>query len=68
MNTKERTKRAEVGDRHNIPHPFFDLGGWYRTLMHGRIKDLYLTSTGFLGHARQIDQELQRLSNVSILS
>ena len=58
--TKERTKKAQVGDKHMITHPF-DLGGWYKTLMTGRIADLYITSDGFLGHAQQIQQELDRL-------
>ncbi len=47
--TKERTQKAQVGDRHMITHPFFDLGGWYKTLMTGRIADLYKTANGFLG-------------------
>ncbi|MDY6902922.1 MAG: hypothetical protein SWZ49_33345 [Cyanobacteriota bacterium] len=59
--TKERTKNSQVGDRHMITHPFFDLGGWYKTLMTGRIADLYKTANGFLGHAQQIQQELDRL-------
>lgn len=59
--TKERTKKAAVFDRHAIPHPFFDLGGWYKTLMTARIADLYRTPGGFLGHAQQIQQELDRL-------
>lgn len=60
----ERTKDARVGDRHNIPNPFFDLGGWYKTVMTGRIADLFLTQAGFEGHAIQINQELERLINV----
>lgn len=59
--TKERTQKAQVGDRHTITHPFFDLGGWYKTLMTGRIADLYKTANGFIGHAQQIQQELDRL-------
>ena len=59
--TKERTQKAQVGDRHAITHPFFDLGGWYKTFMTARIDDLYKTDKGFPGHARQIQQELDRL-------
>lgn len=62
--TRERTKRAEVQDRHSIPNPFFDLGGWYKTMMIGRIIDLFLTQRGVQGHAIQINQELQRLNDV----
>lgn len=57
----ERTKSATVRDRHNIPHPFIDLGDWYKTLMTERIANLFLTQDGFLGHAQQINQELSRL-------
>jgi len=60
--TDERTKSAVVGDRHTIPHPYIDLGGWYKSLMTGRIADLYLTAGGFIGHAQQVQQELDRLS------
>lgn len=60
--TSERTKSAEVGDRHAIPHPYMDLGSWYKTLMTGRVADLYTTTAGFLGHAQQVQQELDRLS------
>ncbi|MEH1916915.1 hypothetical protein [Nostoc sp.] len=49
--THERTKNAQVGDRHNIPHPYIDLGTWFKTVMTGRVADLYLTATGFIGHA-----------------
>lgn len=63
LSVHERTKNAKVGNRHNIPHPFFDLGGWYKTLMTGRIKDLFLTQSGFETHATQIQQELNRLIN-----
>ena len=59
--TKERTKSAIVTDKHNIPHPFWDLGSWYKTLMTARIADLYRTAGGFLGHAAQVQQELNRL-------
>lgn len=58
---RERTKNAQVGNRHHIPHLFLDLGGWYKTLMTGRIADLFLTQAGFVGHAQQIEQELGRL-------
>lgn len=57
-------KNAVVGDRHNIPNPFLDLGVWYKTLMAGRIADLYRSQPGFLGHAQQINQELARLIEV----
>ena len=58
--TKERTKAAIPANRHNIPHPFMDLGVWYKTLMIERVADLYRTAGGFLGHAAQIQQELNR--------
>lgn len=60
--TKERTKNAVIGSRHLIPHPYLDLGGWYKTLLAGRVTDLFLTQNGFYGHAVQIQQELTRLS------
>ncbi|MBW2663245.1 MAG: hypothetical protein JRD93_14945 [Deltaproteobacteria bacterium] len=62
--TDERTKSAQVGDRHDPPHPYMDLGGWYKTLMSGRISDLYLTALGFPGHAQQIQQELGHLKEL----
>lgn len=60
--TKERTRRAIVGDRHNIEHPFLNLGGWYKTVVSGRVVSLFLTKDGYMGHAYQIQQELNRLS------
>lgn len=60
--TKERTRRAIIGDRHNIVHPFFDLGGWYKTIVSERVVSLFLTADGYKGHADQIQQELNRLS------
>lgn len=60
--TKERTKNATIGDRHLIPHPYLDLGRWYKTLFSKRIIDLFRTQDGFYGHAIQINQELIRLS------
>ena len=62
--TKERTQKAQVGDRHMIAHPEFDLRGWYKTLMTGRIADLYKTANGFHGHAQKIQQELDRLRSL----
>lgn len=61
--TDERDKRAKVGDRHAIPHPYMDLGGWFKTLMTGRVADLYKTAGGFIGHAVQVQQEISRLAD-----
>ncbi len=61
--TDERDKRSKVGDRHAIPHPYMDLGGWFKTLMTGRIADLYKTAPGFPGHALQVQQEITRLAD-----
>lgn len=61
--TDVRDKRAKVGDRHAIPHPYMDLGGWFKTLMTGRVADLYKTAGGFPGHALQVQQEITRLAD-----
>ena len=61
---EERMNKAVVGDRHNPPHPYMDLGGWYKTVMTERIADLFRTPGGLPGHVIAVQQELTRLSSL----
>lgn len=58
--------RSEVDERHTIrnphgPHPR-DMDVWANTLVKTRIPDLYRTLIGVPGHAKQIENEIKRLS------
>jgi len=62
--SRNRANRSQIRDRHHIPNPFFDLGGWYRSLIIGRIPDLFKTEKGLSGHWNQVCQEINRLMPV----
>jgi len=58
-----RREERQPRDRHNIPHPFMDLKGWYYTLIKERIDNLFLTHAGLPGHLVQVQQEINKLVN-----
>jgi hypothetical protein len=52
-----------VDDRHNIVNPTANPNRWLETMKRTRVNDLFLTQQGLPGHVRQIQQEINRLTN-----
>lgn len=60
--------RSQVDEKHTIRDPHgpgaLDMAAFANTLMKTRIPELFLTVRGIPGHARQLQQELNRLASV----
>ena len=56
---------ANIPGRHNLPNPntVGNVASWYYGLVEGRVFDLVRTAAGFIGHAQQVQNELQRVIN-----
>jgi hypothetical protein len=56
---------ANIPERHHLPNPdtVDSVASWYYGLVEERVFDLFTTAAGFIGHAEQVQNELQRVIN-----
>ena len=57
-----------IADRHAIPNPKLSVSNaetWENTLLKSRISDLFRTVKGLSGHVVQVQNEINRVSNLN---
>ena len=62
---RERERRDQVDDRHNITAPSIDIDRWLETIKRTRASDLFRTPGGLNGHLQQIQQEVDRVKKTA---